>query len=97
VDSGIVIGFIGLDYRSQKLQSLETVSSSALVIHLDLLLLQVLPVTGISLNFPGANWTNSSSWSNQTARLARLLNSNPNCLPLNVALILELLLIVSLS
>jgi hypothetical protein len=32
------------------------------------------------LNPSETNWTNSSSWSNQTARLARLLNSNSNCL-----------------
>jgi hypothetical protein len=52
----------------------------ALVVHLYQLLQQLLLSTGSSLNSSGTNWTNSSSCSNKTARLALLLNSNSNCL-----------------
>jgi hypothetical protein len=45
--------------------------------HLDQLLQHLLLSTGSSLNSSGTNWINSSSRSNQTARL---LNSNSNCL-----------------
>jgi hypothetical protein len=61
-----------------KLQSLRTISSTALVVHWDQLLQQRLLSTGNSLKSSGTNWINSSSLSNQTDRLARLLNSNWN-------------------
>jgi hypothetical protein len=74
----LVTGFIRMDYSHDKLQSLETISSTALVVHLDKLLKQLLLSTGTSMDSSGTNWINSSSWSNLTARL---LNSNSNYLP----------------
>jgi hypothetical protein len=41
---------------------------------------QLLLSTGSFLNSSGTNWTNSSSWCNQTARLIRILNSTSNYL-----------------
>jgi hypothetical protein len=73
-------GFIHFEYNHDKLQSLGTVPSTAQVVHLDQLLQQLLLSTGSSSNPTRINWINSSSWSNQTARLTRLLNSSSNCL-----------------
>jgi hypothetical protein len=54
----------------KQLQSFETVSSTTLIIYLYQHLQQLLLNNGTSLNPSGTNWTNCSSWSNQTAGLA---------------------------
>jgi hypothetical protein len=66
VDSELVTGFIRLDYNHDKLQSHETVSSTALI--------------STDIKLESSSGTNSSSWYNQRAKLARLLISNSNCL-----------------
>jgi hypothetical protein len=63
-----------LRLQPHKLEILEAVSSTAQVVHKDGLLQQHSLNSGGSLNPSGTHWTNSS-WSNQTARLAQLLNS----------------------
>jgi hypothetical protein len=73
-----LLDLFALITSQNKLQSHETVSSMAQVVHLDQLLLQLLLSTGSSLNPPGTNWIDSSFWSNQMGRLARLLDSNIN-------------------
>jgi hypothetical protein len=63
-------------------------------IHLEQFLPQILISTAVHWRFSGDNWTDSSSWSNQMARLARLLNSNSTCLwtaPLTLELLLTVL------
>jgi hypothetical protein len=61
----LVTGCICFACNHDRLQSLGTVSSTVLV---------------VNFHSSGTKWTNSSSWSNPTTRLARLLNSNSNCL-----------------
>jgi hypothetical protein len=63
VDSDLNLDLFALitittDYNHDRLQSLEVVSSTALAVH---------------LYTSGINRTSSTAWSNQTARLAKLL------------------------
>jgi hypothetical protein len=78
---GLRIGYwiYSLWLQLHKLQSLARISSTAQAVHLDQLLQKLLLSTGSSLNPFGASWT-KSSWSNQKARLAELLNPYSNCL-----------------
>jgi hypothetical protein len=59
---GLEPGFISFSYKPQQITVTETVSSSALV---------------VLLESYGTNWTSSSSWPNQTTRLARLGSWTP--------------------
>jgi hypothetical protein len=60
-----IIIYFHMNIAYGQIQSLEAVSWTALVVH---------------LNSSGPKRTNSSSWSNPTVRLARLLNTNSNYL-----------------
>jgi hypothetical protein len=79
-DSGLVTGFIRFDYSRDRSQSLERVSSTALVVHLDQLLQQILLSSVISLHSSGTS--GSTHLPRPTKRLCWLgsWNASSSCL-----------------